>query len=184
LFTLFACLLIVNAQDQESQKSLDESTLRPELQEKLCKLLLRRHLEPIDRWIIDRKAGAVFPRSQDNGTLPLYIPDKVSEHWFVLVIQLENTFDQCIWIKFYISWEEFTGSLQQFQNRSTLDEVEFWPYIQRKKQSLHYQVEQAFIEHMNDKDFEKTISYGEAHLYKLVSRDTKIEDLRKEDKIY
>lgn len=169
-------------QDEHNKVELAENQrlLRPELQDKLCKLMLQRYMSPLNEWTITKGYSIVFSIDKDTENYDLAKKDE--EYWFVLLIKGDKSKDEPIWIKFNMSLKDVTPNLEydSLQPGSQIMET----YWENKKTNLLFQLEQAFITRMHDFEFHETIIHGEAHLYKLITKDTKIENLRKTDLVY
>lgn|SRR5574339_312648 len=142
---------------------------REQLKSILGSLLLERYLRPFDDWVADR---GFVKEQMYNG-----VDDYNKELWFALVIK--DGLEEPIWIKFHLhkTYEKhdlgFAASDLTIENHAAI--------IRR---GLKASLEQNCIIHLDDKEVRKSIVFGTAHLYRLITKDSPIDKVRKEDLIY
>lgn len=142
---------------------------REQIKVVLANVLLERYMRPFDEWA----KGGGYPRArlQQNDT------DYATENWFALVIR--DGLNDPIYIKFYLlkTYQKHDVNFAQSNEMVNRD-------IESSRNGLKSALEQTFILCLDNEDVRFSMIYGEAHLYQLVTKEQKIENLRKEDKLY
>ncbi len=138
---------------------------RDQLKAVMGSVLLERYLRPFDDWVANRG----FVKEQLHGP-----DDYDKEIWFILLIK--EAAQEPIWVKFHLN-KVYTATELGFAESDLT--VENHAIIIRK--GLKSTLEQNIIQHLDDEELRKSIIYGEAHIYRLISRESKIDDIRKED---
>jgi len=166
-------------QDSEEQEQptpplvppLDElkEMRREKLRGVLGSLFLERYMQPFDDWVSDRG----FVKEQLFGA-----DDFGKEMWFALVIK--DRVEEPIWIKFHLEKTYAKHEHLGFM----VDDAQMERHAKRIRESLKASLEQTFIICLDDQEVRKSMIYGTPHLYRLVTKDTKIENIRKEDMIH
>lgn len=135
---------------------------RPHAKNVMGGLLLERFVSPFDYWL-------TMPTCEIRNII---WDIKNPEYWYALVIEPENKFRYPpIWVKFLISNNDYHF-------------VGWNIYIDEKRKGLLDALEHYIALNLSDPDVINTIINGTPHLYRLATRNTNIDTLRKEDRIY
>lgn len=180
IFIILLATLFGWTQDQDTVKrptykpeyiphSTYDVPTKEEAQIKLETFLLSRYLWPVDMWAVTDVFDADVPGTNQ----PI--------RWFALVIKGDALKGYSLYIKFYLDNNELPnwdyGENETAEGRSLV-------YFGRKRAGILSRLEQLLIEVMDDKESHESILNGEAHLYRLVTKDSNVDKLRKEDRIY
>ena len=177
---LLIALLLLNPQDEENPQDIDPGPLVPKIDElKLMRreklqaiigsLFLERYLEPFDDWVNSRG----FVKEQMFGD-----DDYNKEIWFALVIKTSN--EEPIWIKFFLNKTYAKHEHLGF----AADDILVKAHATRMRISLKASLEQTVIINLDNEEVRKSLIYGTAHLYRLITKDSDVTKVRKEDLIY
>jgi hypothetical protein len=141
---------------------------REKLQAVMGSVLLERYLQTYDEWC---KNGG-FVKAHIHGE-----NDFNSENWFALVVR--NDIDEPLWIKFCLYRTYEKHDLGVAQSNGTIN-----AQITILRKGLKASLEQTIIENLDNEEVRQSIIYGEAHIYQLITKDSDISKLRKEDRIF
>jgi len=137
----------------------------------LERVLLQRLMEPVDRWL----AAPMI----SNEPLPLV---KEGQRWYVLVIQPRNALRSGpLWVKFYLDAAE-TDARWYAERESQFMAMSI--HAKSKRRGLIDVLERHLVLSLGDPEAVETMIDGTPHLYRLVTKDSDVDKLRKEDLIY
>ncbi len=138
----------------------------------LERVLVQRFIEPLDLWISNPHVTRhPFPRFVDG------------ECWYAIVIQpLDALKSDPVWLKFSLESQKY-GSRLGYENETNENIIQIH-YQRTLRKSILDSLEHHLVQVLDQPECVTTLITGTPHLYRLTFRDSNIEHLRKEDRIY
>jgi len=180
--TLLALGLLSCSTTPEAPKPVEKDSAI-ELREKAFYVMLKRYQEPIEEFERSRKVFSVFISHPPQ---EYYYDAENIDHWFALVISTKDRPENTIYIKFNINYIESSNYINRLEEdkEKPFGPGSFKEYWKIKKAGIFAQLDRLVVLATKDDELSYGVSYGEAHLYRLITKDSDIQKLRKEDLIY
>jgi hypothetical protein len=138
----------------------------------LERVLVQRFIEPLDLWMSNpHVTGHPFPRFVDG------------ECWYAIVIQpLDALKSDPVWLKFPLETKKYGSALGYGDDKN--ESILQLHYKRTMRKSILDSLEHHLVLLLDQPECVTTLITGTPHLYRLTFRESNIEHLRKEDRIY
>ncbi len=139
---------------------------------RLERVLVQRFMAPVDLWMENpHAANSPFPKFQHG------------ECWYALMIEpVDRLKSQKLWVKFAVN-SASDGGLAWYSDAQN-DSIIQHAWKEYRRAGLLDALERHLALSLDDPELVPTIMEGMPHLYRLVTKDSDIDKLSKEDRIY